>query len=56
MDRAYDRLRDGFVFVVSGDLLADLADQFGVSEDALPRLPQLSGDLSEIKMSKYFYN
>lgn len=56
MDRAFDRLRDGFVSVVSGDLLADLADQFGVSEDALPRLPQLSGDLAEVKMSKYFYN
>ena len=56
MDRAYDRLRDGFVSVVSGDLLADLADQLGVTEDALPRLPQLSGDLSEVKMSKYFYN
>ena len=39
MDRAYDRLRDAFVSVMSGDLLAGLADQLGVGEDKLKRLP-----------------
>ena len=56
MDRVYDRLRDAFVSVTSGDLLADLADQFEVSNEQMNRLPQLSGDLSAVHKSRYFFN
>ncbi len=56
MDRVYDRLRDAFVSITSGDLLAELADQFEVSDEQLNRLPQLSGDLSAVHKSRYFFN
>jgi len=56
MDRALDRIRDGFTSVVSGDSLARLADDLGVSEEQLPRLPQLDGELSTVLKSRYMFN
>ena len=47
---------DAFVSVTSGDLLADLADQFEVSNEQMNRLPQLTGDLSAVHKSRYFFN
>ncbi len=56
MDRAMDRVRDGFTSIVSGDPLGSLADDLGVSEEQLPRLPQLDGDLSAVLKSIYMFN
>ena len=56
MDRALDRIRDGFTSIVSGDALARLADDLGVSEEQLPRLPQLDGELSTVLKSRYMFN
>ena len=56
MDRALDRIRDGFTSVVSGDALARLADDLGVSEEQLPRLPKLDGELNSVLKSKYMFN
>ena len=56
MDRAMDRVRDGFTSIVSGDALGSLADDLGVSEEQLPRLAQLDGDLSAVLKSVYMFN
>ena len=56
MDRALNRIRDGFTSIVSGDALGRLADDLGVSEEQLPRLPQLDGDLSAVLKSLYMFN
>ena len=56
MDKALDRVRDGFTSITSGDPLARLADDLGVSEDDLLRLPQLDGDLGEVLKSRYMFN
>jgi len=56
MDRAMDRLRKGFVHVVCGDPLAKLADDLGVSEEQLKRLPQGRADLEEVLESTYMFN
>ena len=56
MDRAMDRVRDGFASIVSGDALGRLAEDLGVSEEQLPRLPQLDGDLSAVLKSRYMFN
>ena len=49
-------LRDGFTSIVSGDALGRLAGDLGVSEEQLPRLPQLDGDLSAVLKSVYMFN
>ena len=56
MDRALERIREGFASVVSGDALARLADDLGVSQEQLPRLPQLDGELSTVLKSRYMFN
>ena len=56
MDEALDRVRDGFTSITSGDPLARLADDLGVSSDELKRLPQLDGDLGEVLKSRYMFN
>lgn len=56
MDKALDRVKDGFTSITSGDPLARLADDLGVSEDDLLRLPQLDGDLGEVLKSRYMFN
>ena len=56
MDRAMDRVRDGFTSIVSGDALGRLAGDLGVSEEQQPRLPQLDGDLSAVLKSVYMFN
>jgi len=56
MDRAKERIRNGFVYVCSGDPLARLADDLGVSAQQLPRLEQGSGDLNSVLNSAYMFN
>ena len=56
MDRALERVRKGFVHVCSGDPLAQLADDLGVSEQQLPRLIQGEGDLLQVLDSAYMFN
>ena len=56
MDRAMDRLRDGFVSVTSGDPLAALADDLEVAAADLKRLPQLEGSLESVYKSRYMFN
>lgn len=56
MDKALDRVRDGFASITAGDPLARLADDLGVSSDELKRLPQLDGDLGEVLKSRYMFN
>ena len=51
-----DRVRDGFASIISGDALGHLAEDLGVSEEQLPRLPQLDGDLSAVLKSRYMFN
>ena len=55
MDRALERVRKGFVHV-SGDPLARLADDLGVSEEQLPRLKQGTGKLLAVLDSAYMFN
>ena len=56
MDRALDRIRDGFTSIVSGDALTRLADDLGVSDEQLARLPQLDGELTTVLKSRYMFN
>ena len=56
MDRALERVRKGFVHVCSGDPLARLADDLGVSEEQLPRLKQGTGNLLAVLDSAYIFN
>ena len=51
-----DRIRDGFVSIVDGDPLACLADDLGVPDSKLKRLPQLEQDLGSVQHSKYMFN
>ena len=45
MDRAMDRIREGFVSVTTGDPLAALASDLGVADTELKRLPQGNNSL-----------
>ncbi len=54
MDRMQDRLRKAFVFTVADNPLGRLADDLGVSEEQLPRLPLGTADLSSI--SPFLFN
>ncbi len=56
MDRAMDRIRDGFVSIVAGDPLAKLADDLGIGDCELKRLPQLDQDLASVQQSRYMFN
>ena len=56
MDRAMDRVRKGFAHVCSGDPLARLADDLGVTQEQLKRLPQGDGSLEEVLQSDYMMN
>ena len=56
MDLAKERVRHGFVHVCSGDPLARLADDLGVSEKELPRLKQGEARLEDVLNSSYMFN
>jgi DNA-directed RNA polymerase len=56
MESAMDRVRKGFVHVCDGDPLAKLADDLGVSDKQLKRLPQGDADLGEVLLSTYMMN
>ena len=56
MDRAMDRLRKGVVHVVDGDPLDRFANDLGVSDKQLKRLPQGRAQIEEILESTYFFN
>ena len=56
MDLAKERIRHGFVHVCSGDPLARLADDLGVSERELPRLKQGEASLEDVLNSSYIFN
>ncbi len=56
MDRALERVKRGFIHVCSGDPLARLADDLGVTERQLPRLDQGSGNLLSVLDSSYMFN
>ena len=56
LDLAKKRIRHGFHKVCSGDPLARLADDLGVTEEQLPRLKQGSGVLEEVLNSSYMFN
>ena len=57
MDRALDRIRDGASpFISSGDPMSGLADDLGVSEEQLSRLPQLDSELNMVLKSRYMFN
>ena len=56
MDRAMDRIRDGFTSIVADDPIARLADDLGVPSTQLKWLPQLDQDLSAVQHSKYMFN
>ena len=51
-----DRVRKGFVHVCDGDPLAKLADDLGVSDKQLKRLPQGDADLGDVLLSTYMMN
>ena len=53
MDLAKERIRHGFVHVCSGDPLAKLADDLGVSEKELPRLKHGEARLEDVLNSNY---
>jgi DNA-directed RNA polymerase len=54
MDRILERLRKAFVFTVSGNPLSSLADDLGVGEEQVKRLPLGTADLSRI--SQFLFN
>ena len=56
MDLAKERIRHGFVHVCSGDPLARLADDLGVTEEELPRLKQGNARLEDVLNSSYMFN
>ena len=56
MDKAMDRMREGFVSVTSGDPLAVLADDLGVAAAKFERLPQGEQSLDSVYQSKYMFN
>ena len=56
LDLAKKRIRHGFHKVCSGDPLARLADDLGVTEEQLPRLKQGTGVLEEVLNSSYMFN
>ena len=56
MDKALDRLREGFVSVTSGDPLAALADDLGVAAAKFERLDQGEQSLDSVYQSKYMFN
>ena len=56
MDRAMDRIRDGFSSIVAGDPIARVADDLGVPSTQLKRLPQLDQDLSSVQHSKCMFH
>ena len=56
MDLAKERVRHGFVHVCSGNPLAKLADDLGVTEDDLPRLKQGEARLEDVLNAAYMFN
>ncbi|MDC0261206.1 hypothetical protein OAK65_03710 [Synechococcus sp. AH-551-N17] len=56
MDAALENVRKGFYKVCQGDPLSDLADSLGVTTEQLPRLPQGTGELSQVLDSVYLFN
>ncbi len=56
MDLAKERVRHGFVHVCSGDPLAKLADDLGVTQEELPRLKQGEARLEDVLNSSYMFN
>jgi DNA-directed RNA polymerase len=56
MDRAMDRIREGFVSVTTGDPLAALADDLGVAAAEHKRLPQGEQSLEGVYRSRYMFN
>jgi len=56
MDRAMERIREGFVSIVDGDPLANLADDLGVDSRSLKRLSQGKQSLDSVYQSKYMFN
>ena len=56
IDEAHERIRKAFHTVCSGDPLARLADDLGVSPDTLPRLTQGDGNLDGVYDSPYLFN
>ena len=56
MDTAKERIRKAFVHVCSGDPLARLADDLGVTAEQLPRLKQGTGRLEDVLDSAYMFN
>jgi len=56
IDAAHERIRKAFHHVCSGDPLARLADDLGVSPDTLPRLAQGTGNLDGVYDSPYLFN
>ena len=56
MDRAMERIREGFVSIVDGDPLAKLADDLGVDSTSLKRLSQGEQSLDSVYQSKYMFN
>ena len=56
MDRAMERIREGFVSIVDGDPLAKLADDLGVDSTLLKRLSQGKQSLDSVYQSKYMFN
>jgi DNA-directed RNA polymerase len=56
MESAMDRVKKGFVHVCDGDPLAKLAEDLGVSDKQLKRLPQGKADLADVLESTYMLN
>ena len=56
MDLAKERVRHWFVHVCSGDPLARLADDLGVTKKELPRLKQGEARLEDVLDSSYMFN
>ena len=51
-----ERIREGFVSIVDGDPLANLADDLGIDATALTRLSQGKQSLDSVYQSKYMFN
>ena len=56
VDDAHAAIRKAFIEVCSGDPLARLADDIGITEDELPRLKQDNQDLDVVLNSPYLFN
>jgi len=57
MNAAVAKIKGSFRRICAGDVLANLAEDMGVSEDQLPRLEwQQNNLLDEVESSEYFFN